>query len=1258
MGGVRTRQGRREAVTNYPNDVVIDELLPQCTVRVGGTDAGASAFFIAPGLILTCAHVIEQEHAAGQPVQVYWERKPYQATIVGYLAEDFGDDLLYPDLALLKVDVPDHPCVYFDEAIGVGDRFYCYGYPDNKREGDSATVEYEGPSHYPDLLKLKSGQLRPGFSGAPLLNKRTGAVCGIVKQTRDENTDLGGRAVPTSTILREFDQLTALQRDFHRTHRSWIAALDARRFGGRPPLRNHFRSLLERSTKLFGGRQRKLDQLGEFIRDRSSGYLIIKAPAGYGKTALMANLVSGDPELFSYHFFAPLVVSRSATEGFFLRNVVEQMARRYNYDSPLEDETQVDALAARYYEFLGRPPKRPTVLILDGLDEVSGWDLAPYLDRRLPAGLRVIATVRDLGQDLDDEYHFPETQREFWELGGLFQEGVEDVFSRAGELPARAARDSKLFDKVVKLATNQEWPKAGADPFYVRLLAEDLAEITVVREGQVVVQEKRGRRSLPLGEYLDRQPKGLENYLDEWWRGATKAVGEAAVFDLLGTLAVTLGPIGRDDLEAINPSLEHPQRNDWFEQVREEVRRLVARDELGDYALAHPRLKEHLEQKIKTDGYREGVLTYCGEWQQHKGTYALRYYAQHLFHECQRKDEDDCREPTELLVRLVTNPRFQEAHAEVVDDAPALQRDLERAVEVAAKCVGVRVEPLVEAARSLVRFRRERLDPSMPFKLARQARIEEAIHHLNLFNSQLDRNWYDALRLAIAWLAFDLEPDRSRALRDQVVADLSSELILNLLRDRLAARMDSEPLQLPPLNDAPPLEVVEAILARMDDQSTSGAMDPYGQLRARADVYQESLMSSPAIGEMMSDREYLAVRDGPVLVAAHLNSSLGDDYLRRYVEFHNQYGYVQYRNRSLWALMYAVLHHPDELWVREWVAALGEVALAPSIEFEKGLGITVLALGAVAGDHGAAEELELREASELEEISWISPTRQGDSWGTHKRRLIALAEAYSTAPVLGRDPTELIRRALRIPYGFAGYQAPACLTLAEAVEIIRPGESLWVREALDQALRAAHNVQDETFCARTTARVNAATSEHTGDPTGLDVGEVVGEFTRDPYAARFASLHVVGDPYAYRDPDTRVSIHRLRSANSLEELASVYDRPLAELERLNHDRGWTAGQRLPNEERIRIYDPEFAPLFAAQLAARVFADGSLSSEGRTRLIRLLVPVAAANPTALDTVLSRLLLTSAPKDLEALRALQEVADDRPPSGPTRPDLPTQ
>jgi len=71
------------------------------------------------------------------------------------------------------------------------------------------------------------GQVRPGMSGSPLLNQRTGKVCGIVKFTRDRSFDLGGGAIPTHVILEQFPQLRDLQQEFHGGDRRWGELLES-----------------------------------------------------------------------------------------------------------------------------------------------------------------------------------------------------------------------------------------------------------------------------------------------------------------------------------------------------------------------------------------------------------------------------------------------------------------------------------------------------------------------------------------------------------------------------------------------------------------------------------------------------------------------------------------------------------------------------------------------------------------------------------------------------------------------------------------------------------------------------------------------------------------------------------------------------------------------------------------------------------------------------------------------------------------------
>jgi hypothetical protein len=201
----------------------IDDLLRQCTVRLNSDGRQGTGFFVAPRLLLTCAHVVE---GAGKVVNVFWasQNQHFTAQIETLISD------LNIDLALLRLDDNklDHPCVYFDQSIPIlNDPLYIYGYPLDSAEdysnGDSVTIKYEGKSFKGSalLLKLKEGQIKDGFSGSPLLNLRTGGVCGIVNISRSTNIDLGGRAVPTAQIFEHILGHTEGNRRFHQQDLRW-----------------------------------------------------------------------------------------------------------------------------------------------------------------------------------------------------------------------------------------------------------------------------------------------------------------------------------------------------------------------------------------------------------------------------------------------------------------------------------------------------------------------------------------------------------------------------------------------------------------------------------------------------------------------------------------------------------------------------------------------------------------------------------------------------------------------------------------------------------------------------------------------------------------------------------------------------------------------------------------------------------------------------------------------------------------------------
>jgi hypothetical protein len=224
-----------------PNPLI--SLFRQCVARIsdGKGRFRGTGFFAAPGQLVTCAHVA---HGA-QELRVQWQgREALAGGIVGappLASVTKPGTYPLPDLAVLTIEDArgwDHPCAALATGRPAVDgspaALYLAGFTvehGNATALTGATTEFESLIREGDdeFFKLKRGRVLPGFSGSPLLDLRAGAVTGIVESSRGSKADLGGFAVPASTLTAVFPDLAEENRRFHGSDTRWAKAAEAER---------------------------------------------------------------------------------------------------------------------------------------------------------------------------------------------------------------------------------------------------------------------------------------------------------------------------------------------------------------------------------------------------------------------------------------------------------------------------------------------------------------------------------------------------------------------------------------------------------------------------------------------------------------------------------------------------------------------------------------------------------------------------------------------------------------------------------------------------------------------------------------------------------------------------------------------------------------------------------------------------------------------------------------------------------------------
>jgi hypothetical protein len=1055
-----------------------------------------------------------------------------------------------------------------------------------------------------------------------------------------------------------------------------------------------FQKRIQDLTEGFVGRGWIWDQLDSFLKSKELRYFLIEGKPGTGKSALAAHLVkTQEIQIHAYHFcssreggtldptafvsslsrqlvnsipgFGEKIVEQPPVQKIDVSQDIEKIEGGQVYGVYIDKFIVQTPSADAAFQFLVREPLNSwakdsseddrVVILVDALDEAARLDRTPNIvglieaARDLRHQVRWVLTTRPSGPlTLDSDVHrivLDGSKDNLKDLGRYVDKWL------AKKTVVAALQSENIDDEQLR---KQLLDRSDGNFLYLEYVLDDLSRD---------IKDKRPPKP------FDELPEGL----DEVYRGFLKRELDRGKVQwsenhqpVLGVLAVAQEALKLAALSAFS-GVGLQEANDVVSGLRELL------DETGDdhekaYLLYHTSFGDFLTDRLRNQAYwanpahyHRRIADYASshydnDWLGWQGLdaawpYAVRHTPTHLSNAAalSRKWQQpfEQHDITERLVRLALSSEYQNAYLAETDDIPALSRIEDVMLRRAAEDRTPLGLPLVvEAALGLVGFRHNRLAPERIFERARQGDLVGAERNLDLFS--VEREWRQVGLLLIAWLVSAKDKDGASHLLQRLGGTLAGGGLLWRLHDRVRSVLDGEDwAQWEPPFKITPEDVQQTIdrLGRMQERMGLASEEAY---EARELPPGES---SYAASIRLQDRDSYAL-----VKYAVDHPEDPHNYVRDQVTILGANPYLQYRNRFLWPVLGAVLfHNADPDWVQDTVLSVLSAAMAPSrLVFMESLPITVLACQA-KDDSKWRKQLNTLRDMLVDAVGPLTESKsEGDVWGSYTRRLAALAQGYHLLEA-EEVANYLLDLGTKLHFGYAGFQAPAWLTLAEAFHICGREPAL-INKVLQAAGRSAHNVQDPTFCVQTTARYNALRLDWWGDPPGgFDVAKEAETFCNNAGQPRFAALHLLDEKYARRDEEVNLPLPSWATdAATLQALSDLYGAPLADFQRLNPDLKELEDHEDLKQKKVKVVhvpDPEFTPLLAARFAAEALASPAIPNRrARTETIRQLLPLAAANPTALDTVLARYVLAAHSLAPDILGRLAEVVEATEPLDP--------
>ncbi len=338
-------------------------------------------------------------------------------------------------------------------------------------------------------------------------------------------------------------------------------------------------------TKRFVGRTDDLRVAAEFAAEATPGYLLLEAPAGFGKSAITAQLIHQQEQRAWPHTVVPHMLyffirrqRQQHTATAFLRALNSQLLDLLQRPGGVPPD--LGSLQSQFSEFWNRAitqasETHPLLLVIDGLDEMQTeqgeTSIAQILPSNLAPYVHVLVSSRPRPDPLD---HIP--------LEHPFRSARVHRLKRFGDADIRELLQlhGASSDVVARLRT-RVLKMTNGEPLFARFVCQDVA-----RGGEEA-----------LARLEQEPPRDVEEYFHQQFQQLDQLVSGDLAWSILGLLTIALGGMTMEEIAEV------------LGQGKRQVRKAL--EPIGRFLIGEPRLElMHLQlRKVLAEEFSEAEQT-------------------------------------------------------------------------------------------------------------------------------------------------------------------------------------------------------------------------------------------------------------------------------------------------------------------------------------------------------------------------------------------------------------------------------------------------------------------------------------------------------------------------------------------------------------------------------------------------------------------------------------------------------------------------